>query len=154
MPVNIQIYYFLSTVIGGFLLGILFDFYRITFNIKKPNKLLSAISDLLFWTLCTICIFNFFLYTNDGNVRYYTFIGLFIGSVIYMKFISKSLSLVLRGITFVVMKFFRVLLNLLKYPIKCIKYLIKYIQYYIKRFFKFILRGITRSLAKEEERQE
>jgi spore cortex biosynthesis protein YabQ len=154
MPVNVQIYYFLSTIFGGLLLGVLFDFYRITFNINKPNKLLSAISDLLFWILCTLCIFTFFLYTNDGNVRYYTFIGLFIGSVIYMKLISKSLIIVLRGITLIIMKILRVLLNLFKYPIKCIKYLIKYIQYYIKKLVNVIFSGITRRLPKEEERRE
>lgn len=155
IPVSIQISYFLSTVLGGFLMGILLQIYRITFNIKKPNRLLASVSDFLFWVLCSVCVFIFFLYTNNGNVGYYTFIGLFLGFILYLKLLSKPLDVVFRGITFLLMSFFRVLLNLFKYPIKCIKYLIKYIQYYIRKFFGYVFRKLTIVFtAKEEGKQE
>lgn len=125
LPVNDQLYYFLTSVAGGFFVGILFDIYRIIRGFDTPGKLITIISDLLFWIFTGIVTFLFFLYTNNAYLRYSTFIGLGLGLYIYFVLISKPLLNGLKWVVYYVIKFFRVLFILIIYPIKLIRYFLK-----------------------------
>lgn len=126
IPVNLQLYYFLSTVVTGLLVGIMFDIYRITRGLNSPNKIITAISDILFWVFAAVTTFVFFLYTNNGDVRYYTFVGLIIGMFIYFKLISRNFINFLRSLVYFVLKFFRLIIIFIVYPIKIMRYYGKY----------------------------
>lgn len=143
--VNLQIYYFLSTVIAGIAVGIMFDIYRVIIGFNNPSRILTAISDVLFWLLCSCTVFVFFLYTNNGDLRYYTFVGLALGIIFYFKIISKRFIIILRSITYGIMKCARILVILILYPIKYILYLIKFILYKVKSLIK----GIAKKTQKE-----
>lgn len=125
LPVNDQLYYFLTAVAGGFCVGIMFDIYRIIRGFDTPGKLLTIISDMLFWILAGILIFSFFLYTNNAYLRYSTFIGLGLGVYIYFVIISKMFLSILKWIVYYTIKFFRVLFMLILYPIKLVRYFLK-----------------------------
>lgn len=131
LPVNIQIYYFLSTVIAGIAVGIMFDTYRIIVGINSPSRILTAIADILFWIFCAMVIFIFFLNTNNGDLRYYTFIGLILGIFFYFKLASKRFIISLRGIIHFILKLFRIMAILIIYPAKYIIYLLKYLLFKI-----------------------
>jgi spore cortex biosynthesis protein YabQ len=133
LPVNVQIYYFLSTVIAGIAVGIMFDTYRIVTGINNINRIIMAISDLLFWVLCALIIFIFFLYSNNGELRLYTFIGLLGGILFYFKLASKRFIIALRGIIYFISKLFRIVFILIVYPLKRVVYLLRYLLYLIKR---------------------
>lgn len=132
IPVNIQLFYFLSTIITGLIVGIMFDIYRITRGLNSPNKIMTAISDILFWIFAAVTTFVFFLYTNNGNVRYYTFVGLIIGLLIYFELISSRFINFLRAVVYFVLKFFRLVIIFIIYPIKIIRYYSKYGFYKVK----------------------
>lgn len=125
LPVNDQLYYFLTAVAGGFFMGIMFDIYRIIRGFDTPGKLITIISDLLFWILTGIIIFMFFLYTNNAYLRYSTFIGLGLGLYIYFVIISRVFLNALKWIVYYLIKFFRVLFIFIFYPIKLIRYFLK-----------------------------
>ena len=72
IPSSIQIYYFLCAAAGGIIAGLMIDGYRSIRYWCGTKGLLAAISDMLFWILCALIIFIFFLYTNNGDFRYYT----------------------------------------------------------------------------------
>lgn len=136
LPVNIQIYYFLSTVIAGIAVGIMFDMYRVIIGYNNSNKLIRAITDVLFWIFCALSVFVFFLYTNNGSLGYYTFFGLLIGILLYFKLASKRFIIALRGIIYIIYKLFRIIFILITYPIKYIILLLKYILYGIKKIVR------------------
>lgn len=125
LPVNDQLYYFLTAIAGGFFVGIMFDIYRIIRGFDTPGKFLTIISDMLFWILTGILIFSFFLYTNNAYLRYSTFIGLGLGVYFYFVIISRLFLTILKWIVYYVIKFFRVLFILILYPIKLIRYFLK-----------------------------
>jgi spore cortex biosynthesis protein YabQ len=136
LPVYIQIYYFLSTVIAGIAVGIMFDVYRIIVGFNNQSRILMAITDMLFWIFCSFAIFVFFLYTNNGDLRYYIFVGLLLGILLYFKLASKRFIIALRGIIYFISKIFRLIFIIIKYPIKRFTYLIKYILYKVGRFLR------------------
>jgi hypothetical protein len=67
----------------------------------------------------------FFLYTNNAYLQYSTFIGLGLGLYIYFGVISKPFLNALKWIVYYAIKFFRVLIISIVYPIKLIRYLLK-----------------------------
>ncbi|MDF2673130.1 MAG: yabQ [Clostridiales bacterium] len=129
LPVNEQLYYFLTSIAGGLFIGILFDIYRIIRGFDTPGKLITIISDLLFWIFTGIVTFMFFLYTNNAYLRYSTFIGLGLGIYIYFGIISKPFLSALRWIVYCSMKFFRILIIFITYPIKLIRYFFRLLFY-------------------------
>lgn len=129
LSIQVQLYYFLSTIAAGIFVGIMFDTYRILRGFNCPNKFITAVSDLLFWIFAALVIFIFFLYTNNGDLRYYTFVGLIAGLVIYFKTISKPFAKSLQWIIYFIIKALRMLLVLLLYPIRLLRYLLNYLLY-------------------------
>jgi spore cortex biosynthesis protein YabQ len=135
LPVNTQLFYFLSTIIAGIAVGVLFDIYRVVLIYNNPNKILLAISDVLYWVLCAFITFVFFLYANNGNLRYYTFIGIIFGLFLYFKLASKKFIIAVRSIIFFVIKGFRLAYIIIVYPLKYILYFFKYLLLKIKMLF-------------------
>lgn len=125
LPVNEQLYYFLTAIAGGLFIGIMFDIYRIIRGFDTPGKLITIISDLLFWIFTGIATFMFFLYTNNAYLQYSIFIGLGLGLYIYFGLISKPFLNALKWIVYYAIKFFRVLIIFIIYPIRLIRYLLK-----------------------------
>lgn len=84
-----QTYLFLIYIFNGFLISILFDFFRIIRKSFKTNNFLTSIEDILFWILTAIIILYSVFKFNDGELRGYLFVGITIGINIYMLFFSK-----------------------------------------------------------------
>jgi spore cortex biosynthesis protein YabQ len=132
LPVDLQLYYFLTSIIAGLAIGIMFDLYRIIRGFDCPGKAVTMVSDLLFWIFSAIIIFLFFLYSNNAYLRYNTFIGLLLGALLYFRIISRLILKSLRFITFYIIKVFRILIILILYPIKLIKYFLNFIFFKLK----------------------
>ncbi|MFZ5639756.1 MAG: spore cortex biosynthesis protein YabQ [Bacillota bacterium] len=84
-----QFYAFCVTVLTGLLLGIFFDVYRVVRGIIRPRRIISHLSDLLFWLISTGFIFLLLLFGNWGEVRLYVFIGVGLGAFIYLQLFSR-----------------------------------------------------------------
>ena len=85
-----QAYLFLIFILNGFLIGILFDIFRILRKSFKTSNIITYIQDILFWILTgCILIYSIFKF-NDGELRGFIFIGIFIGVSIYLLLFSKS----------------------------------------------------------------
>ncbi len=88
MAIN-QAYLFLIFTINGIIIGILFDTFRILRKSFKTNDIFTYIEDILFWILTgIILLYSIFTFSN-GEIRFYMFLGIFLGCIIYMLLISK-----------------------------------------------------------------
>ncbi len=67
----------------GFLLGILYDVFRIIRMIAFGNRKSFWVQDILYFLVCTVVSFLFFLAINNGNVRGYELFGEALGWLIY-----------------------------------------------------------------------
>jgi spore cortex biosynthesis protein YabQ len=126
-----------SMVFCGFLMGFLYDTYRIFERMYKMKKWLIWICDLLFWISATFLVFGTLLRVNEGIVRIYIFLGLGIGTIIYLlsfrvlygKILKKMIQIILI-IYGTLVKIIQVLLiapvvSLFLFVVKMVKWLIK-----------------------------
>ncbi|QXM07232.1 spore cortex biosynthesis protein YabQ [Crassaminicella indica] len=119
--VSEQIYVFLTTLYGGIIIGFIYDLYRILRCIFKPKKIATIIEDLIFWIVIAIIAVHVLLFSNDGQLRFYVFLGFLIGAILYNRILSRF---VIRGILILLNKLKSLLMKLLRiilFPIKIIK---------------------------------
>lgn len=84
-----QAYLFLVFSLTGMVIGILFDFFRILRRTIKTGNIATYIQDILFWILTGILILYNIWYFNNGEIRVYMFLGIIIGTLIYMSTLSN-----------------------------------------------------------------
>ena len=120
-----QAYIFLIFVINGFLIGVLFDIFRILRKSFRTKDIITYIEDILFWILTgLLLLYSIFTFSN-GEIRLYMFLGVFTGCILYMILISQyfikinvKIILFAKGIvykTFYILTFpIRILLKILK----------------------------------------
>lgn len=119
-----QLFAFGVTVCGGLFLGLLFDIYRALRGVIRPKKFITHLGDLMFWIICTVLIFVILLLGNWGEVRAYVFIGLVLGTLLYIKMLSTTvmrvilvLIKVVRTIKLEIVKLVLFLYRVIRYPI-------------------------------------
>lgn len=118
---NLVIFSFLA----GFIIGILFDFYRIIRGYNVENKVVTVVEDLLFWILVSIIVFVFLLYTNYAYIGFYVYLFITFGMLFYIKFISKSIIAFLINILSIIGRFIRVIFNIIIMPFEILFYKVK-----------------------------
>jgi spore cortex biosynthesis protein YabQ len=83
---------------GGLVLGLTFDAYRILRGKIRPGKFLAGLGDLVFWLIVTVIVATALVIGNYGELRLGALIGIALGLFIYYKALSRrTISLVLVG---------------------------------------------------------
>ena len=76
-----QAYLFLIFIANGIVIGILFDFFRISRRVVKTGDLMTYIEDLIFWILTgSIILYSIFVF-NNGEIRLFMFLAIIIGVI-------------------------------------------------------------------------
>ena len=84
-----QGYIFVIFILNGFLIGILFDIFRILRKSFKTKDIVTYIEDILFWIITGVFLLYSVFYFNDGEIRLYMFIAILIGVLLYMLILSS-----------------------------------------------------------------
>lgn len=138
-----QAYLFLVFSLTGVIIGIFFDFFRILRKTIKTPNIITYIEDILFWILTGILILYNIWYFNDGEIRIYMFLGIILGSLIYMSTLSKMVILILS-------KILQTIIKILEIPFKTIKSLFTKISTLIVQIFSNFTKKITNKKGKIE----
>jgi len=80
---------FYATIYGGLIIGLLFDMNRALKSNFKILKYFSIVFNIIFWTFATIIIFITINAIESFDLRYYHFVALLIGFLLYYNTISK-----------------------------------------------------------------
>ncbi|MFI3209943.1 MAG: spore cortex biosynthesis protein YabQ [Peptostreptococcaceae bacterium] len=118
---------FFATIYGGLFIGLCFDINRVMKNNLKIIKPLHSIFDIVFWFIVTLISFILINAVESFDLRYYHFIALFIGFLLYYKTISKF---IFNSLNFVVSVIIKVFVVTFKYILKiseAIYYLLAYL---------------------------
>lgn len=128
--IQYELYSLAIFIITGFIVGILFDIFRIMRKSFKTANWITYVQDILFWILTgLIVLFSIFQF-NYGEVRSYVFFGIILGVILYMLTISKYF---IKYSIFII----SYLKNLISYPLNFIKKaMIKPIRLVIKQTYK------------------
>lgn len=120
-------------------MGIFYDTYRIFERMYKMKKWLIWICDLLFWVSATFLVFGTLLRVNEGIVRIYIFLGLGIGTIIYLLSFRAMYGKILKKIIQITITVYRQFVKMTKvlvitpvvslfyFLVKVVKWLIKII---------------------------
>ena len=120
-----QVKLIIFSLLSGIITGVCFDIYRLIRGFANPKKFLTIIQDLLFWTLTSIVVFIFLMYTNEGYINFYVYVSLIIGVYLYLRLLSKIfIKLQYRLLKFNG-KLFRVTRNIVLYPVNLLFYKLK-----------------------------
>jgi len=140
-----QAYLFLIFILIGAIIGLLFDFFRILRKSFKTNDILTYIQDVIFWILTGIILLAAIFTFNNGEIRFFMFIGLFIGIIFYLilfsKYIIKICTYVINTLKKIIIKFYLIL----KIPIQFIYRLFNKVLF---SPFRFVIINISSKLNK------
>lgn len=144
VPVSSQAYTFLITVLGGMIVGFIYDLFRVWRKIIKTRNIMVYAQDIIFWILVSLVVFGTLFISNAGEIRGYLLIGIILGTTIYMLTLSQYVvDFLIRAV--------RILVGILIYLYKIfsvpVKAIIKILYYPIfhmynlsKRIYKFFNR--------------
>ena len=115
-----QAYIVVMTFISGIFAGIFFDIYRVIRGIKVPNKIITFISDLLFWILAGFIVYIFLHVVGAPFISVYAYLCIALGFGLYYKMMSKYFTRILSVLVNSVVKFSRIIFNYIIYPFQLI----------------------------------
>ena len=111
--INIELKFFLISILWGILLLAAYDILRILRRIIKHDEFFIALEDLIFWVVASLFIFAMIYQENDGIIRGFCIMGMFLGAVLYhyafsdllINLITKVIRILLSPITMVLRRF-------------------------------------------------
>ena len=119
---------FMLFFIIGVIIGILFDIFRVIRKSIKVNDKITFIQDLIFIVLSgSLTVFSI-IKINGGEVRFYLFLGIFFGIIIYLLTISSICVIILSVIV-------KLCIKILELPIYFIRKIIHYAKIVRKKDF-------------------
>ena len=118
--VSNQAYLFLVFIINGIVIGLLFDFFRISRKVFNTNDMITYIEDILFWILAGANVLYSIFIFNNGEMRLFMFLAILLGAFAYMVLISSYII----KINVKIINILKKVLEILSLPLKAIYRLI------------------------------
>ncbi|OGX68647.1 MAG: spore cortex biosynthesis protein YabQ [Paenibacillus sp. RIFOXYA1_FULL_44_5] len=97
---------------AGIVMGFVFDVYRVISHHVRILRWMIALLDVLYWGIVTAFVFKMLMYSNDGQVRLYIFIGLAAGVWTYYMLFSLGMMKFIQWMIRVVEAFIRLIKRL------------------------------------------
>ncbi len=118
---------FAGMFLCGIGFGFLFDFFRAVRKIVTMNSLWVNLTDLMFWMVCTVVVFLTARLTNQGELRWYEFIGLFLGTGLYFLLFGSLMVTWMEKVFRLVIRLVVLILRILSFPVRLFLYPIRWI---------------------------
>ncbi|MEA4924805.1 MAG: spore cortex biosynthesis protein YabQ [Syntrophomonadaceae bacterium] len=84
-----QIQAFLLTSILGIIASLIFHYYQQTIRSMRVGRNSLYVMDIILWMIMIIVIAAALLIINQGEIRVYVFIALFVGGLVYYKWLAQ-----------------------------------------------------------------
>jgi len=154
-----QEYVLAVSIMGGMLLGFVWDIYRLVRHYVKMGVIGTALGDLLYWIISIYFSIQLIFDISYGNVRMFILMGFIVGALLYFYGLSNYFLKVLVYIIDVILNFLKKIIFFLIRPIKYIMKLLKVFLYPFKlkyykiknnakkryKFFKFKLKKVSKN---------
>lgn len=132
--ISVEFNIFLSFILIGLIIGFLFDFFRILRRTYKTPDFITILEDVTFWLVSGIILLLGIFILNEGKIRAYLFMGLFLGIVIYAMIFSKEI--VKYGTKF--LKFFN------KFVVNPARKVVKYVGRLLLKILRAFIKGLNK----------
>ncbi len=111
---NNQIYLFAIYMLCGIVIGIGFDIFRVLRKSFRTSDMVTYIEDILFGILTGIFLIIMLFIFNNGQLRFFIFVAIFLGLLLYLLTISKYFI----KINVIILAFIKKLVHMMLYPIQ------------------------------------
>lgn len=146
-----QAYLFLIFIINGLIIGFLFDLFRILRLSFKTKDFITYIEDIVFWILTGfIVLYSIFVF-NNGEIRFFIFLGIALGVLLYMTIFSSS---IIKSSVFVInifKKVFGKIFKIISVPFSFVSKILRRLASKLIKLFKDIRANIIKSDKKEQK---
>lgn len=113
-----QGFLFAVFLIVGIVCAFIYDTFRVSERFARSGIFLMFAKDILFWIVITFLMFVICLKYNNGVIRSYMFLGIFLGAVAYFNTVSKYVLNILFFTINLLKKIILLLLNIIFIPLK------------------------------------
>jgi spore cortex biosynthesis protein YabQ len=144
VPISDQAYIFLCTVLGGLLVGFIYDLFRISRRVIKTHNIIVYFEDIAFWILVSLTSFAIIFVSNSGKIRGYSLIGIVLGVIIYYFLFSYFIMKITINIINFIKKVLILIYKILRIPIIFMYRIIYYPVMFIYRITKKVLKFIQK----------
>ena len=146
-----QGYLFLIFILNGIFIGIIFDIFRILRRSFKTPNFVTYIEDGIFWLVSVSSVLYLLFVFNNGEIRGYIFIGIFLGIAMYMLFLSKT---IVKFSVKIIVFFKEIIYKILKVIIYPIKIILKFIKNILIIPTKYVYKKLlnTKNLLKNTQK--
>lgn len=111
---NNQIYLFAIYMLCGIVIGIGFDIFRVLRKSFRTSDMVTYIEDILFGILTGIFLIIMLFIFNNGQLRFFILVAIFLGLLLYLLTISKYFI----KINVIILAFIKKLVHMMLYPIQ------------------------------------
>lgn len=147
-----QLTSFIYFILTGIVLGIIFDVFRIARRTIKTSDFITNLEDVLFGLMAGVIILITIFKFNNGELRLYIFIGLGIGIILNMLFISKyfiKINVCIINFIKKVLKFlFKPIISFVKFVKKILFKPFLFVIFNIRKLIEQITKKLTINLKK------
>lgn len=141
--VSAQATIFLLAILNGIFLGFLYDLLRVFRRMVKHPRWLVSLQDFIYWVVSSLIIFMEIFNNNDGSLRGFLCLGVFLGLVLYFLLISKLVLTVFMKVYYFIVKIVKGILHILWLPLKLIlkpiTFIIRKLQKLLKKLGKWLI---------------
>ncbi len=144
-----EAYVFLASVLCGVFISVIYDILRVIRSYVKTTHAVTNTQDIIFWCIALIIMFFTVFHTNHGYVRWYEFLGVFLGALLYFLTLSKAFYMVSKKFIDIFFKIFEFFCKILLTPLVFTYNIIyKSILFIFVPIFKFLQKIIRRLVLK------
>lgn len=144
-----EFHFFIYAILTGGILSAVYDILRIFRRIYAHGFLLIAIEDFVYWLGSALYISYILLFENNGIIRWFFVLGLFIGMLIYNLTISHFLVTFFSKIISKLLHIIKDVIFFLSKPMRCLWKISKKIQKKLKKPLKNSLKTIKIGVSKK-----
>lgn len=123
--VSTQTLLFITCILIGVIMGMLYDLIRIFRKIIPHSNWIVQIEDTIYWIICALIGFAILYMHNYGQIRFFVFIGIILGSIFYLCTFSIIFMKFATWLIDVIKHIIRTLIHILSIPIRWIISIIK-----------------------------
>ena len=139
-----ELFVLLGTFIGGLVLGIIFDVFRIYRKNFKSASSFVWLQDILMWAVMLAVVYITVFITNSAEIRWYEFAGFGAGIAVYMVMLSSFVVAVSSAVICFVKKIFSFVFKVILLPFRLIlklfappvNFVVKWTKLLFRRFFR------------------
>ncbi len=102
----------------GAVFALVYDALKVSGKFVPKKAVFTVIRDAVFWLVVTVVMFGVCLKFNDGEIRFFMLLGIFLGAFLYFNTVSRFVVFILGFVAELLKRITTFILKILCFPLK------------------------------------